>query len=191
MGFTMRACKRPKWLTVLLLGGVLSGLAAQADFKVTRISPRVADGELVLSGTLELGLTSKVEEALSKGIPIDVIIDVSLYRKRLLIWDRLMQSWVMRRGISYHALSRQYLVAGHRPDAVESFTSLQAALAGMGTLEELKLPLNELPYGEDTYYVSVRASLDVEALPAPLRPVAYTSLAWHLNSGWTEWYVQR
>jgi hypothetical protein len=180
----------PRWLTVLLLSGVLSALAAQADFKVTRISPRVADGELVLSGTLELGLTSKVEEALSKGIPIDVIIDVSLYRKRPLIWDRRMQSWVMRRGISYHALSRQYLVAGHRPDAVESFTSLQAALAAMGTLEELKLPLDELPNGEDTYYVSVRASLDVEALPAPLRPVAYTSLAWHLNSGWTEWYVQ-
>ncbi len=182
-----------KWLAALVIVAVLGGFAAQAAFQVTRISPRVAGDTLVLSGTLELGLTAKVEEALSKGIPIEVTIDIGLYRKRPVIWDRRVQTWVIRRTISYHALARQYLVAGHRsdPDSVESFTSLQAALASMGALEEVRLPLDTPPSGGNTYYVGVRASLDVEALPAPLRPVAYTSLAWHLNSGWTEWYLQQ
>ena len=40
---------------------------------------------------------------------------------------------------------------------------------------------------EGDYSVEVRASLDIEALPSPLRPVAYTSLAWRLNSGWSTW----
>lgn len=170
----------------------LIAFAAKADFKVTRVSARITDGALALSAVLDLGLTAKVEEALSKGIPMEVVIDISLRRRRPVLWDPHVQSWVLRRKISYHALSRQYLVIGHRPDsdAVESFTSLQAALVNMGSLEELKLPLQRELNAEVKYYVSIRASLDIESLPAPLRPVAYTSLAWHLSSGWTEWNVQ-
>ena len=32
--------------------------------------------------------------------------------------------------------------------------------------------------------------LDVEALPPPLRPIAYTSGAWRLNSDWHKWDIR-
>ena len=193
MGFIMRAYRRSNWLTAAALIAVLSASVADAEFTVTNVEPRLAAEALALSGALDLGLSAKVEEALSKGIPMEVIVDISLYRERPVVWDARIQTWVLRRRISYHALSRQYLLMGHRPDAavVESFLSLQSALTSMGSLDELSFPLNGELDSDSNYYVEVRASLDIESLPAPLRPVAYTSLAWHLSSGWTEWHVQR
>ena len=164
---------------------------ATADFRVIEVAPRIADQALAVSGDLDLELTPTVQEALSKGVPIEVIIDIDLYRARALLWDARVASWVLHRRISYHALSRQYLVTGHKhdTDAIESFTSLQAALANMDVLDDLKLPLKRKLPAANQYYVSVRASLDIDSLPAPLRPVAYTSLAWRLSSGWTRWNV--
>lgn len=188
----MHACRKPKRYAALFATLGLAAATAWADFKVTEVLPRFAGQSLAVSGALELGLTAKVEEALSKGIPIEVIIDINLYHMRPLLWDAQIGSWVLRRTISYHALSRQYLVTGHRPDpdAIESFTSLQTALANMGLLDDLKLPLNQQLQDELSYYVDVRASLDIDSLPAPLKPVAYTSLGWRLSSGWTQWNVQ-
>ncbi|MFQ6021444.1 MAG: DUF4390 domain-containing protein [Acidiferrobacterales bacterium] len=188
----MRAYRRRNWLAVTIVSSALFVVGTKADFEIAQVSPRVTDRALLLSGTLDLGLTAKVQEALSKGIPIEITIGVKLYRRRPILWDRRIQNWVLRRKISYHALSRQYLVVGHGsdPDAIESFTSMQAALVDMGSLNELRLPLESQLTGERAYYIRVRASLDIESLPAPLRPVAYTSLAWQLSSGWTEWNVQ-
>jgi hypothetical protein len=61
----------------------------------------------------------------------------------------------------------------------------------MGTLNEISFEMPSLARTEQNYVLDVRVSLDIESLPAPLRPVAYTSLDWHLNSGWTTWTVKR
>jgi hypothetical protein len=192
MAFIMPACKRSSRVIIVLAGLLLATLSARADFTVTEVSARIVGQSLSLSGKLDLGLTAKVQEALSKGIPIEVIIHIDLFRGRFLLWDPRLHSWVLRRRISYHALSRQYLVTGHRrdPDAIESFTSLEAALANMGSLDDLKFPLDREAQEQVQYYLRVRAALDVDSLPAPLRPVAYTSLSWRLSTGWTLWNVQ-
>ena len=72
----------------------------------------------------------------------------------------------------------------------ESLLTQQEALKSLGSLNDLRLTLTNVAPA-DNYSVDVRASLDIEALPTPLRPVAYTSFAWHLNSGWTTWKVAR
>jgi hypothetical protein len=191
MASIMGACARASCVLTLFLWLVPGGNAA-ADFKVTDVTPRIVDQSLAVSGDLDLELTSKVQEALGKGVPIEVVIDIDLYRMRAILWDARVANWVLHRRISYHALSRQYLVTGHKhdADAIESFTSLQAALASMGLLDDLKFPLKHQLQTDSQYYVSVRASLDIDSLPALLRPVAYTSLAWRLSSGWTRWNVQ-
>jgi hypothetical protein len=182
----MPVCAKNK----LLLAAALLALAlpAAADFKVAELQPRLAGKTLVLNGKLDLALTPKVEEALTKGIRLDVTIDVRLYRKRWYVWNQGVGRWTLHRRIWYHALSGQYLVsAGPDADARESHGSMLEALRALGALDDLKLPLAAEAPAEDDYSVELRASLDIEALPAPLRPVAYTSLDWRLNSGWTAW----
>jgi len=195
-----------------MLSALCLSTAAQtvvADFGITEIQARYVGESLQFTGGFDLGLTPKVEEALNKGIPVELTLGVRLYRQRSYLWDKKTAEWTHRRQIRYHALSGQYLVselsdclnaagsncasgAGDsvRPSTKESFNSLTEALKQLGSLSELKLRLPpNLPQGSG-YSVTLRVYLDIEALPAPLRPVAYTSPDWHLNSGWTSWTVQ-
>jgi hypothetical protein len=193
MDFTMRAFVSGDWryvAAVVLALGYTSEVTA--EFKVADVQPKIAEKFLILDGNLDLGLSPKVEEALAKGIPLDVIIDIQLYKQRRFFWDKKIAFWPVQRRIQYHALSGQYLVSSGTGDAEirESLLTLSEALKQLGALNDLKLELPDIP-AEDGYSVDIRVSLDIEALPTPLRPVAYTSFAWHLNSGWTSWKVAR
>lgn len=225
-----------KLLLFAALAMAIPANSASADFKVAEVTPKLDAASLSLAGSLDLGLTPKVEEALSKGIPIEVVVGMRLYRQRAFLWDENVAEWTLRRQIRYHALSGQYLISdvqecpneaaslspspssetqspqgtqkaqeNARPAGTgcvfdtgesvfseirESLTSLSEALKQLGSLNELKLPLEQTLPPEEDYSLKLRVNLDIEALPAPLRPVAYTSLAWYLNSGWTTWKVQ-
>jgi hypothetical protein len=168
-------------------------LPAAADFKAVEVQSRLEGKTLVLNGSLDLGLTPKVEEALSKGIPLEIVIDLRLYRQRWVVWSQGLGRWTLRRRIAYHALSGQYLIDSVAPgvEARESHGSMLEALRALGTLNDLRLPLESEPPADGAYSVELRAGLDIEALPAPLRPLAYTSLDWRLNSGWSTWKLAR
>ena len=61
----------------------------------------------------------------------------------------------------------------------------------LGRLESIPIIARErLSAGAD-YAARIRARLDIEALPSPLRPIAYLSPKWRLDSGWFEWRVAR
>ncbi len=161
--------------------------------KISGVQARLGSERLLLRGNIDVALTPKVEEALNNGIPLDFVLEVRLHRRRALIWDETTRSWSARRELRYHALSGQYLVtrSGATPTPTRaSFQSLAEALTAAGVLDEslaLEPPLADT--GGD-YRVGVRVHLDIEALPPVLRPAAYTSRAWDLNSGWTMWNTQ-
>lgn len=187
-------CVRGAISRTLVVGMLLgAGVALASGFKVSSVQPRAVGQTLLLNGTLDLSLSSKVEEAVGKGIPIEIAIDVRLYRDRPLLWDEKVASWTVRRELRYHALSGQYLIGGNDSGSVdrESSNSLNEALLQLGTLDDLALNLPMPLTPEIEYRLHLRVALDIEALPALLRPVAYTSRAWDLNSGWTAWKVQR
>jgi len=191
----MDAFKNAKaWLVAIpALMWFLLTTPGSADFDVSQMRARLDAGKVIVSGNLELGLNTKVEEAVSKGIPLDIDIELRLYRTRPILWARRLSDWRLRRQIRFHALSGQYLVSEIRDGAevLESFTSLQQALRHMGTINDREFPINAITDSENALLLDTRVSLDIETLPAPLRPVAYTSLDWHLNSGWTTWTVQQ
>lgn len=166
-------------------------LAAHGEFRLSTLEPRLSAETLQLNGGFDLGLSAKVEEALGKGIELDVLIDVRLERPRAWLWNQTLHEWTLRREIRYHALSGQYVVSTPEAPGAESYTVLADALRQLGAFDALALKLDR-PLEDDTdYQIRVRARLDVEALPAPLRPVAYSTAGWRLNSGWSTWKVPR
>jgi hypothetical protein len=210
MNFIMLAYRKGHIALVMALSLGFGAYALAADFSLPEVAVKLTGDSLQFTGLFDLGLTPKVEEALSKGIPLELILGVRLYRQRAILWDEKTTEWTRRRQIRYHALSGQYLVselddclgdpgADCAKDFVdpvrspirENFNSLTEALRELGSLNDLKLRLPPNLTQEDTYSATLRIYLDIEALPSPLRPVAYTSPDWHLNSGWTSWTVQR
>lgn len=195
MVFITPCYKKPSrglWL-LLTLALLAVNPPVRADFRISDMQPRIDNETLVLSGELQLTLSPKAEEALSKGIAIEVIIDIGLYRKRRFVWDETLGRWALTRRIGYHALSGQYLTTldTNRPDEIDNHTSLQEALKQLGALIDLGFPLPTKVTDQGQLFLDVRVNLDIEALPPPLRPVAYTSFAWYHNSGWTRWEVRR
>lgn len=205
MGSIMPACAnadaspvsrrlRPRAASAVLLGLLaFAPPATSAAFRVDLVQARLNGQVLLLGGRVELGLTPQVEEALNNGIPLDFVIDVRLHRQRALLWDESVDVWTLRRQLRFHALSGQYLVTGDPalPANRESFASLAEALAQVGSLDEINLPVEARLEQEADYRARIRVALDIEALPPLLRPVAYTSRAWDLNSGWSSWKVKR
>jgi hypothetical protein len=61
------------------------------------------------------------------------------------------------------------------------------ALAALGEVRDFMAgsAAGQVPAGK--YRGRLRLRLDIEALPAPLRPIAYISPSWRLSSGWYEW----
>ncbi len=168
---------------------------AWADFVVRDVDARFVEDALLINTALDMTLSARSEEALSKGIPLDVLIDLALVEHRRILWDRVVTDRTLHRRIQYHALSGQYLVSSTDVDADDfaRFPTAQAALAYAGALNDLDIPL---PKKKDIdpklrYWLKLRVRLDIEALPSPLRPLAYVTPAWHHNTGWVRREVER
>lgn len=189
----MPVYRRLSWHRMLFAGLLLLGAAggARAEFTVQSVQVGLASNELQVDAVLDLALSAPAEEALHRGIPLAIVFEIALEKHRRFWWDEDLGAWTLERRIRFHALSDRYLVTGPTPDARESFATLPEALRHMGNLKELRVSLErEIDEGGD-YRVHLRTRLDIESLPSLLRPVAYASPAWRLNSGWSTWQLSR
>jgi hypothetical protein len=178
------------WLVMALL---LAAPAHAANFSVKTVQSYITERVLHVNARLDLPLNSAIEEALGKGIPIDVVIEINMLKHRWWWRNLLITDQKLRRRIQFHALSRQYLVSGLREnDASESFGSLSQALAHAGTLDDFTMTLTAKKdiNPNARYLLQLRAHLDIETLPTLMRPLAYATPAWRLNTGWTKWPIQ-
>lgn len=176
---------------VLAVGLAASG--AHADFKAKSAAPRLQNRIIYVDTRFDLGLNPKTEEALHRGIPLEVVIDFRLERERWWWTDRAITDLHLRRRLQFHALSRQYIVSEARPGGpAESFATLDQALAYLGDFSDFRIPLTArkqiLP--DARHLLVARAYLDIEALPSLMRPLAYATPSWYLGTGWIEWPVR-
>jgi hypothetical protein len=178
---------------LLGLALLMAARADAADFSVKSAQPFLEQRVLHVNARLDLPLNPKIEEALGKGIPIDLLIEVNLAKYRWWWRNKVITDHVRHRRIQFHALSRQYLVSGlNAREPSESFGSLSQALTHAGALDELTIALGSRKEIETDgrYLLVLRARLDIEALPMLMRPLAYATPSWRLNTGWTEWPIQ-
>lgn len=165
-------------LLALLLGG-----AAHAQFVVDRVETRRTEQGFRVDVHLELGLTDAAEQALAHGVPLIVVHEIALTRDRWL-WDSVQQRSSERHRLRYHALSGRYVVDSDST-VLDTFRTVNDALEYMSSASAVFEPPDEIT----GYAIAVRSRIDINALPAPLRPTALFSPQWQLSSDWTQWPV--
>ncbi len=166
--------------------------AIRADFGIEYAEPTVQNRVIHVNTRFNLSLNPRTEEALTKGIPIDVIFDIRLVRHRWWWANHDITDISLRRSIWFHALSRRYLVSGlNERNSAESFATLPRALAHLGNFENFTMTIAPKKYIDPgaRHLLQMRARLDIEALPTLMRPLAYATPSWRLNTGWKEWIV--
>ena len=88
-------------------------------------------------------------------------------------------------------LTGRYRIWSLDDNSARNYHSFEEMVDALGRLRSIPvISQDRLPSGA-CCIARIRARLDIEALPSPLRPLAYFSTQWRLNSGWFEWSIER
>jgi hypothetical protein len=118
-------------------------------------------------------------------------VKIQVEKVRRSFWEQRLAEFSLYRQIRYHALTGLYRVVDLQNQQENNFVTQDAALDALGELNGLRLiGVDELD-PEIDYQVRIRAELDIESLPLPLRPLAYLDKGWKLTSGWIQWPLRQ
>ena len=162
-------------------------LQAGDEFRIKEARTRLAEGVFVLDADIELHFSPEALEALDNGVPFTIVFHFQVRSADAWIWDDSVSDRRLRYAIRYKPLSERYQVYRLPGERGRSFVTREAAIAALGELRGLQLVAQERLDPEGDYQVHMKAELDIEELPLPLRPIAYLRPAWKLGSSWTKW----
>lgn len=175
-------------LTVILLCSLLVATAAWAvDSRLTiKTAELVAsDEQYFLNADFDLNFSDEVEDALSKGVQLNFLVEFQLTSPRKYWFDDEIITVTNTVSLSYHALSRQYLI--NRDNHQQSFGSLSEARAEFTRLRNWKMFDKSLLKPDETYSAALRIRLDQTKLPKPIQVDAIGAEEWNMISQRYRW----
>jgi hypothetical protein len=160
-------------------------------FEVRSASTTLVDGVYHLDARLQLVLSSEALDALTSGVPLTIELQVQLLRNRRLYLDALDAELAVRFELEYRPLSERYLVRNLNSGEQDSFATLYSALNNLGRIVDLPIIDDALLRPDKDYRIRVRAMLQTQQYPAPLRLLFFWRGQWQLQSDWYEWTLER
>lgn len=173
-------------LTMAVLPNVVSA-EDEVGFIVRSADTTLISDVYLLDALIDYRLSEQVLEALRKGVPITVSLDIEVWRDRRYWLSHRVATLQQRYQLQFHALTQQYLVTNLNTGIQSSVPSLSAALDMIGTIIDLPLIDKQLLHNEGNYWGRMRANLDADMLPAPLLILSYVTPGWWLSSDWFTW----
>lgn len=141
----------------------------------------------MLDADVEYVLPAQALEALDNGVTLTFVVQTQAVEVRDWLWASTIRSNELRFRIVYHALSDTYRLTNVNQGTQRNYWWLKSALADMGRIREFAVvDQDDLTRGVG-YKFRMKTFLDIEALPLPLRSVAYMSSAWHIGTDWYTW----
>lgn len=172
---------------MLLLAGPPA--AAGDGFRVLEASTRLVDGVVLLDADIDFDFSAETLEAMENGVPLTVSVEMGVDRARRGP-DKRIARLRARFRIKTHALSGRFLITNLGSGEASTFGSFEEMRRALGQIADFPMLDEHLLAPGYDYRMRIRAKLDIEALPAPLRPLAYISPRWRLKSDWYSWSVE-
>ena len=199
MDFIMPNCKKPEVRRLSIVLSILVSLFLFPGLLYAELSDGffVENAELnpgetgySLNADIQFHFSKEALKALEHGIALQVDIEIQAKLARKWLWDKAIRKTVLSQRLEHHPLSDQYLVTDLNTGIKRHFQRLQHALKFMGTINNHPFfELTALKQGK-TYTAQLRARLNTESLPTPLRLSAYIVADWQLSSPWFKWTIQ-
>jgi len=165
--------------------------SSQAEgFRILAAETKLKNHVYQLEANMNLEFSADALEALRSGVPLIVLVNIEVSKDRNWWWDKTVAELEQGYLLLYHALSEKYIIHNLNSGAQQNFISLNAALHSLSNIRDLPLIDKNLLEEGDDYYVRLRTYLDIESLPAPMRPIAYISSQWQLESDWFSWQLK-
>ena len=199
MDFIMHVCKKSEpdftvsdiiFVSILIFSVSVHAFAQSSGIMIKQIYGSANQTTLNINANISYQLSKETRDALNHGVPLEFDIEVRVKKHRKWIWDETIITKIITHRVEYQPLSGQYLVTEIQSGSLEQFQNLEEVLSFIGELESFPLIGIDMISPEHDYVAQIKSQLNIQALPAPLRPLAYISSQWHLASSWQSWAIQ-
>ncbi|KAA6183858.1 DUF4390 domain-containing protein [Thiohalocapsa marina] len=174
-------------MAALLAADARANAGSEAGFTVSSVITRLVNGTYVMDAQIDYRFSERALEALDNGVPLTLEVHIQVRPKGAWIWGESLVDQRLRYRIRYKPLSERYLVSRLPGESGRTYVTRDAAVAALGEIQELQLLDHDRLDPDRRYEVHIRAALDIEELPLPLRPMAYLYPAWKQSTEWTKW----
>ena len=179
-------------VAVLLLGTGLAqeDIEREGYFEVRSASTQSIAGVHSLDARLQLVLSSEALAALESGVTLTIEAQIQVIRVKRFLVDSVDAELAVRYELEYRPLSQRYIVKNLNSGDQDSFATLYSALNNLGRVQALPVIDDELLLPDREYRVRLRAMLNTQQYPAPLRLLFFWRGQWQLQSEWFEWPLE-
>lgn len=143
------------------------------------------DDEYVLNADVDIKLSSEIEQAINKGFELSFLVEFQLVLPRKYWFDDEIVTVTHQISLSYHALSRQYLLI--RDDSQKIFSSLDEARQALSEIRDFKMFQKSDVEKNEPYKAKLLMRLDYKKLPKALQVDVIGSDDWKISSQRFEW----
>jgi hypothetical protein len=180
------------WLTAgLMLLLSLPAVAEQPAFNIKHAELVLIDDVYHVNARLEYRFSEEALDALNNGVPLIILLNIEVEKQRSWWLNKTIANLEQGYLLLYHALSEKFIVHNLNSGTQENYSSLHGALSALGNLQQLPILDARLLEKDAKYIFKLRSKLDIESLPAPMRPLAYISSQWQLESDWYTWKLNQ
>lgn len=185
--FFMHCCKKIKHLLLacLLTLFAINALAGTSSLIIKNAELVALDDSYLLNADVDIKFNSEIEQAILKGFELNFLVEFQLVSPRKYWFDDEIVTVAHRVALSYHALSRQYLVM--HGDQQKTFANLDEAIQALSEVRDLKVLQKSDVEKNEPYKAVLLMRLDYKNLPKALQVDTMGSADWKMTSQRFEW----
>ncbi len=180
----MRYCKKVSLFLALLML-CLQAVAGSGSIVIKNADLSLQGDAYKLNADLEIKLDEQIEEAISKGVSVTFLYEFALFKSRSFWFDKEITKVSTSITVSYHALSRQYLVS--QSGRQTSHEILSEAMIELVQLYDWKVLEKANVESGETYLATLDVKLDQTKLPKVIQVENIGTEDWKLVAKQYEW----
>ena len=160
----------------------IAGTVQSQEIELRTAELRLANEGLVLEAEFGFDFPPRLAEAVANGVPLYFLVEFEMTRPRWYWVDERAAEKRLQLRLSYHALSRQYVVSSGPLE--QQFPTLDEALGVLRRIRNWVVGERIALVSDARYEAAVRMRLDTSLLPKPIQLSALTSNEWRFESAW-------
>ncbi len=168
---------------------LVPGNEVRNGFAVIEAQLAYSGSAYLVNASLDYRFSKPAIQAMEHGVPLTLVIRLALERQRRYWLNETVLSASRRLHVSFHPLTQSYHIVYEDTGFTEKFARFTTLTEYLGTLRDWQIPSNNGLHSGGHYTAKLNVNLDIEALPLPLRPAAYLSPRWHLESPDYLWQI--
>lgn len=159
----------------------------QPGFVIRTAFTELLNGVYYLNADVDLNMSNDAVKALENGVPLTVEWQIEVIKHRTFMWNTTVATLTERFQISFHPLTRRFIVKNMNSGQQQSFSSYRDAVTYLGRVNDLPVIDSSLLEPDARYIIRMRAVLDIKDFPGPLQLIASLFKGWDLSSDWYQW----